>query len=60
MIIVDRMSFIEESSAPYSESGRNRRGDEQEVANLMRFFMILATRASIESNSESSRGTIDK
>ena len=58
MHIVARMSLIEESFAPYSESGRKSRGDEQEDANFIRFFIMLATWASIVSSSESSKGTI--
>ena len=51
---------MEGSSAPYSESGRKRRGDEQEDAMRMRFFIMRAIRESMSSSSVSSIGTTAK
>jgi hypothetical protein len=58
--IVARVSLIEASSEPYSESGRNRRGEEQTVAMRMRFYMMLPTLASIVSSFVLRRGTMDR
>ena len=60
MIMVARVSLIEASSDPNSESGRKRRGEEHEAAIRMRFFMMHATLASIASSSVSRRGTMDR
>ena len=60
IIIVARVSLIEASSEPNSESGRNRRGEEHEDAIRMRFFIMHATLASIASSSVSRRGTMER
>jgi hypothetical protein len=41
------VSLIDGSSAPKSDSGRKRRGDEHDEAIFMRLFIMLAIFASI-------------
>ena len=60
MIIVARVSLMEASSDPNSESGRNKREEEHDVARRMRFFIMHDTLASISSSSVSRSGTTDR
>lgn len=60
ILMVDLMSLMEGRSAPYSESGRKRRCEEQDDAIRILVFSMRAIRVSMSSSSVSSRGTTDR